>query len=231
MEFSNRLLAARKEKGYSQELLADELGVSRQAVSKWETGEAKPDLDNLLCLCTALDISMEYLCFGKSEAEQPTVETGHYCKKHIAIFAILAAVCLLIGVFIGYAVFHDTAAPAQAVDYGALIASVDVANATVIYDSENGGYKISLLPSAAMTDETPLAVEYIVENLNFPSQKPITVVCEKEDMYYTGIIYAKQENCEYLITARLYINQHQKHIPLMKLSPAGTAFGYTWLWK
>ena len=40
MEFNERVLTARKAKGYSQEDLAELVGVSRQAVSKWETGEA-----------------------------------------------------------------------------------------------------------------------------------------------------------------------------------------------
>lgn len=72
MNFSDRLIAARKAKGLSQEALAEALGVSRQAVSKWETGESRPDLDNLIALCEQLELSMEYLCFGKAaQPEQP----------------------------------------------------------------------------------------------------------------------------------------------------------------
>ena len=48
IELANRLAELRKQKGLSQEELADRLQVSRQAISKWERGEASPDTDNLI---------------------------------------------------------------------------------------------------------------------------------------------------------------------------------------
>ena len=62
MEFSHQLLQARKRRGLSQLELAEQIGVSRQAVSKWETGEAAPDLVKLLALAEALGISLDQLC-------------------------------------------------------------------------------------------------------------------------------------------------------------------------
>lgn len=65
MDFKERVFQARKAKGFSQEDLAEAIGVSRQAVSKWETGEAMPDLEKLIALCNTLDQNMEYLALGK----------------------------------------------------------------------------------------------------------------------------------------------------------------------
>ena len=62
MEFRDMLVKARKEKGYNQEELAERIGVSRQAVSKWETGDAQPALAQLIALADALDISLDVLC-------------------------------------------------------------------------------------------------------------------------------------------------------------------------
>lgn len=48
MTFQERLLQFRRQKGVSQEALAERMGVSRQAVSKWESGLANPDINNLV---------------------------------------------------------------------------------------------------------------------------------------------------------------------------------------
>ena len=61
LEIANRLQKLRKEKGYSQEQLAVELGISRQAVSKWERAEASPDTDNLICLAKLYGVSLDEL--------------------------------------------------------------------------------------------------------------------------------------------------------------------------
>ena len=54
MTLSEKLQNLRKAAGLSQEQLAERLNVTRQAVSKWETGEGKPDIDNLLPLAKLL---------------------------------------------------------------------------------------------------------------------------------------------------------------------------------
>lgn len=68
IETANRLYELRKEKGLSQEELAEKLGVSRQAVSKWERSEASPDTDNLIALAKIYSLSLDELIYGeKSE--------------------------------------------------------------------------------------------------------------------------------------------------------------------
>ena len=51
MKFGDNLRNLRKAKKMSQEKLAERVGVSRQSVSKWETGEAYPEMNNILVLC------------------------------------------------------------------------------------------------------------------------------------------------------------------------------------
>lgn len=61
VQVANRLIELRKRKGLSQEELADVLGVSRQAVSKWERTEASPDTDNLIALAKFYNVSLDEL--------------------------------------------------------------------------------------------------------------------------------------------------------------------------
>jgi len=61
IEIADRLIKLRKEHGLSQEELADKLGLSRQAVSKWERAEASPDTDNLICLAKLYGVSLDDL--------------------------------------------------------------------------------------------------------------------------------------------------------------------------
>lgn len=61
LKTANRLYELRKAKGYSQDELADLIGVSRQAVSKWERGESSPDTDNLITLAKLYGVSIDEL--------------------------------------------------------------------------------------------------------------------------------------------------------------------------
>lgn len=69
IELGNRLAELRKQHGLSQEELADQLGVSRQAISKWERGEASPDTDNLIELARIYNISLDELLGLKGSDE------------------------------------------------------------------------------------------------------------------------------------------------------------------
>lgn len=68
---ANRLVALRKQHDMSQEILADKLGISRQAVSKWERAEAAPDLDNLLALSDIYGITLDELLKGEEHTVKP----------------------------------------------------------------------------------------------------------------------------------------------------------------
>ena len=64
IEIANRLYELRKQHNLSQEELAEKLGVSRQAVSKWERCEASPDTDNLISLAKIYDLTLDALIYG-----------------------------------------------------------------------------------------------------------------------------------------------------------------------
>lgn len=66
IEIANLLLNYRKNNNLSQEELASKIGVSRQAVSKWERGEASPDTDNLIALAEIYGVTLDELLKGKN---------------------------------------------------------------------------------------------------------------------------------------------------------------------
>lgn len=72
IETANRLLQYRKKMNLSQEELAARIGVSRQAVSKWERAEASPDTDNLILLADIYGVSLDELLKGEKETESET---------------------------------------------------------------------------------------------------------------------------------------------------------------
>ena len=71
---AQRLQQLRRQKGLSQENLAEQLGVSRQAVGKWESGVAVPELEKLLELCRLFDTDLNDLLGLESRTEQSDSE-------------------------------------------------------------------------------------------------------------------------------------------------------------
>lgn len=69
VEIAQRLASRRKRAGLSQEALAARLGVSRQAVSKWERSESSPDTDNLIALAQLYGVSLDELLYVDGETE------------------------------------------------------------------------------------------------------------------------------------------------------------------
>ena len=61
MTIGEKILNMRKARGWSQEELAERVGVSRQAVSRWESGTAKPDADKIIAICDLFGVSADYL--------------------------------------------------------------------------------------------------------------------------------------------------------------------------
>ena len=69
LAMAQRLVDRRKAAGLSQEALAGQLGVSRQAVSKWERSESSPDTDNLIALAALYGVSLDELLYGEAPGD------------------------------------------------------------------------------------------------------------------------------------------------------------------
>lgn len=74
MIFSEKLQLLRKSKGYTQEELAEKLNVSRQAVAKWESGQAYPEIMNLILISDMMNVTVDYLVRDQECAVNPASE-------------------------------------------------------------------------------------------------------------------------------------------------------------
>lgn len=70
MKLQEKILYCRKRAGLSQEALSEKLGISRQAISKWETGEAVPEISKLLLLANTFHVTIDWLL----SEDEPEVE-------------------------------------------------------------------------------------------------------------------------------------------------------------
>lgn len=71
MTFAEKLKSIRKQTGLSQEVLAEKLGISRQAITKWETNAGIPDIENIIALSTLFDISIDELLSNERTLQKP----------------------------------------------------------------------------------------------------------------------------------------------------------------
>ena len=89
MNFSENLQTLRKAKGISQEQLAEQLDVSRQAVSKWETDGGYPEIDKIVALCEIFGCTMDELITGKISVDKNDLRQKH--ERHYKSFSIQIA--------------------------------------------------------------------------------------------------------------------------------------------
>ncbi|MCJ8007327.1 helix-turn-helix domain-containing protein [Lederbergia wuyishanensis] len=83
MTFSEKLFKLRKEKGLSQEALAEKINTTRQAVSKWENGYGFPETEKLLMLGNIFEVSIDYL-LKDTVIQSKENEKGYYVSKEMA---------------------------------------------------------------------------------------------------------------------------------------------------
>lgn len=81
MILADKIIKLRKKNGWSQEELAERMNVSRQAVSKWESAQAVPDLEKILQLSSLFGVSTDYLLKDEIECEQFTDEDTYVMRR------------------------------------------------------------------------------------------------------------------------------------------------------
>lgn len=97
MSIGSRITALRKEHGFSQEYIAQELGVSRQAVSKWEQDLSSPDTNNLIALAGLFRVSVEYLAVGSAPPPQEKRKGGDTQRVLGFLFVGFGLLSLILG--------------------------------------------------------------------------------------------------------------------------------------
>ncbi len=98
MKLSDKLITLRKTARMSQEELAEKLDVSRQAISRWENGSAKPDADHILQISKLFNVTADYLLNDDYESDNdlPKIkEQNHILHTNLTLIAIIAQVSFL----------------------------------------------------------------------------------------------------------------------------------------
>ena len=102
MDLGQRLKQLRTEKHLSQETVAFELNVSRQAVAKWENNASKPSTSNLMAICDLYGISLDELISNKSGefSEEQTESNKSKGKTAIVILSVVGGMLLILSIIL-----------------------------------------------------------------------------------------------------------------------------------
>ena len=105
MNIADRIQHLRKAKGLSQEELANQIGVSRQAVSKWESGQTSPDLEKVILMSDLFGVTTDHLLKGTGPT--PNEMTGSEAKPNANIFSIVATALNFMGIIVSAMVWYE----------------------------------------------------------------------------------------------------------------------------
>lgn len=103
MNIADRIQTLRKSKGISQEQLADQIGVSRQAVSKWESEQSTPDLEKVILMSDFFDVTTDYILKGI----EPVSGDEKNEKPDARIFSITGTAFTLMGIVVSAVVWYE----------------------------------------------------------------------------------------------------------------------------
>ena len=85
MIFADKLIQLRKQKGWSQEELAEKMEVTRQSVSKWESAQSVPDIERILQLSDIFDVSLDYLLKNNEDINEQILSADDKPEAYKAI--------------------------------------------------------------------------------------------------------------------------------------------------
>lgn len=108
MNMAERIQHLRKSKGISQEELADKVAVSRQAVSKWESEQSRPDIEKVILLSDFFDVTTDYLLKGIEPISGNTTE-----KSDARIFSLVGSVFNFIGLVVAIMIWDKEQTPSS----------------------------------------------------------------------------------------------------------------------
>ena len=182
MKLHDKIYELRKKEGLSQEALAEKLGVSRQSVSKWETGEATPEVSKLLSLSKLFGVTTDYLLNDEMEEENVSetaknempssdfevtsvsesrpIKKGRNVRTLVIILLICIVLCMLLPLImaiLGYSIFQM---------------SPDV---ETLYAETAPGYEIEKIPSDEPDETYPYGPDDTI-SVSYPDEEGEVIV-------------------------------------------------------
>lgn len=177
MTLHEKIYELRKKNGLSQEALAESLGVSRQSVSKWETGEATPEVSKLLSLSKLFGVTTDYLLNDEMEEENVSetaknempssdfevtsvsesrpIKKGRSVRTLVIILLICIVLCMLLPLIMAI------------LGYSILQMSPD---AETLYAETAPGYEIEIIPSVEPDETYPYGPDDTI-SVSYPEEE------------------------------------------------------------
>lgn len=107
MDLAQRIQHLRKEKGLSQEELAEALGVSRQAVSKWESTQSTPDVEKIVAMSRYFAVTTDYLLMGVQGPEPNTMQAEQTKPLSGQILFLSSAALMAMGLILAIGSWYE----------------------------------------------------------------------------------------------------------------------------
>lgn len=178
MTFGEKLQLLRKSKFMSQEQLATQINVSRQAISKWELGESNPDMEKIVQISNIFDVTTDYLLKDEQEISISKITLqGNKNDVTAQILLISSVAFLAIGLFCAFGGWYEEQS-AEAIWGGMIIQIIGIV-----------GYFIGKIYSQS---KIPLVINFanLAIGLFMPISMAISLLCRQVISPYPTDIYA-----------------------------------------